>query len=389
MLRSQICNKSDIMLIKYFLFAAVVALSSNAISQPLTGAGSTFAAPLYAAVSEKLGNKAQYNMTYASVGSSEGLRRLQAKQVDFGASDRPLTRQDLATNGYAQYPTAVGGVALVANLPGIKVQSLKLDGLVIADIFQGNIKQWNDPRIASLNSGVTLPALSIKAHVREAGSGTTFLFTSYLSKVSAGWKAGQGVSSQISTPGLSQAKGNGGVVQAVVSQPGALGYVEYSYAKDNKLDTLQIKNEFGSFVSASTDSITAAVRAADWELLFMDTNPSFEINTINVACPACWPIVGMTYVVVPRRWAESAKAGTFLRFLESMLNEGDEIYKEENYIPLPSRVKNLVKITIRNQLSDGKGNRLKLSQEPDSGFLAGISSLGDWVLGLFNQAQTV
>lgn len=334
-------------------------LCTPAQAQVLSGAGSTFAAPLYVAAAEKLGSKHQFSLNYSSVGSGEGVKRIQEHTVDFGATDRPLSRRELTSNGLLQFPTAMGGVVITANLPGINVAQLKLDGPALADIFLGKIKNWNDVRLVELNPGQKLPNMPVKVIVREAGSGTGYLFGSYLSRVSAAWKEGHGTASL----GAMVATSNSGVLQSVQSSAGAIGYLEFGYAQDNKLPLLQLKSAFGTFLSPSADTIAAAVRAADWELMFMDTSPTFEIDTVNVACPSCWPISGLTYVVVPRRWVEVSKGATFMRFLEALLSDGDAVAKEENYVSLPSRAKNLVKVTLRSQMQDGKGNRLRTHVE--------------------------
>lgn len=331
--------------------------SLAAHAQALSGAGSTAAAPFYIAVDEQLGSKNLFSVNYNSVGSAEGLRRMLDRSVDFGASDKPMSRQELASNGLLQFPTAIGAVVITANLPGANVAQLKLDGAVLADIYLGTITRWNDARIAALNPELSLPRLAITVITREEGSGTAHLFGNYLGRVSTAWKE----NGKAGFAGATVAKGNNGVLQAVQSSPGAIGYLEYSYAQQNKLPTFQLKNSFGTFVSPSIETISAVVRAADWELMFMDANPSFEINTVNVGCPSCWPIAGMTYVVVPRRWTEAPKASSFMRFLEALLNDGDAVAKEKHYVPLPSRAKNLVKVTLRNQMQDAKGLRLRSS----------------------------
>ncbi len=339
-------------------FVLIQLAPSAGMAQNLSGAGSTFAAPMYAAVAEKLGTKHQFKINYASVGSGEGVRRMQEKSVDFGASDRPLSRSELSSRGLLQFPTAIGGIVITANLPGLNISQLKLDGLVLAEIYSGKITRWDDAKIAALNSGVALPKTSIKVIIREEGSGSTYLFSSYLSKTSSNWKDAQGLTNTIILPGAISAKGNGGVAQTVAAQPNSIGYLEYGYATDNKLPSVQMKNAVGNFVSANATGIEAAVRAADWELLYIDTNPSFDINTVNVACSVCWPITGLTYLLVPRKWQDSEKASSFTRFLEGLLSDGDAVLKEENYVPLPSRAKNLIRVTIRAKMQDGKGNRI-------------------------------
>lgn len=355
------------------VFAVAVSVFSSgspvqAQTQSLTGAGSSFAAPLYAAMLDKLGQKNQFTMNYASVGSSEGIKRITEKSVDFGASERPLSRKELNEHGLLQFPTAIGGVVLTANLPGVNVGQIKLDAQTLGDLYLGRITRWDDARLIALNPGISFPKVAIKLVVREQGSGTSFLLSSYLSRVHAKWKESVGVTNHMTTPGAVVAKGNGAVAQAIQSQIGSLGYLEYGYAQDNKLPSIQLKNSFGNFLTADPTSISSAVRGADWELLFMDANPTFEINTLDVGCPNCWPITGLTYVIVSKRWDDANKAGAFTRFLEGMLAEGDVIAKEENYVPLPSRAKNLVRITLHSQLQDSKGRRYKSGNESEEVF---------------------
>jgi phosphate transport system substrate-binding protein len=345
------------------LFGASVSIHAQTQAQTLTGAGSSFAAPLYAAMLDKLGQKNQFAMNYASVGSSEGIKRITEKSVDFGASERPLSRKELSEHGLLQFPTAIGGVVLTANLPGVNVGQIKLDAQTLGDLYLGKIARWDDARLAALNPSIVFPKTAVKLVVREQGSGTSFLFSSYLSRVHTKWKESVGVTNHITAAGAVVAKGNGGVAQAIQSQTGSLGYVEYGYAQDNKLPSIQLKNNFGNYLTADPTSISAAVRGADWELLFMDVNPTFEINTIDVGCPNCWPITGLTYVIVSKRWDDATKAGAFTRFLEGMLADGDVVAKEENYVPLPSRAKNLVRITLHSQLQDGKGRRYKADND--------------------------
>jgi phosphate transport system substrate-binding protein len=355
------------------VFAVVVSVfwggaSAQTQAQTLTGAGSSFAAPLYAAMLDKLGQKNQFAMNYASVGSSEGIKRITEKSVDFGASERPLSRKELNEHGLLQFPTAIGGVVLTANLPGVNVGQIKFDAQTLGDLYLGRITRWDDARLIALNPGIPFPKVAIKLVVREQGSGTSFLLSSYLSRVHAKWKESVGVTNHMTAPGAVVAKGNGAVAQAIQSQTGSLGYLEYGYAQDNKLPSIQLKNSFGNFLTADPASISSAVRGADWELLFMDANPTFEINTLDVGCPNCWPITGLTYVIVSKRWDDANKAGAFTRFLEGMLAEGDVIAKEENYVPLPSRAKNLVRITLHSQLQDSKGRRYKTEDGSENVF---------------------
>jgi phosphate transport system substrate-binding protein len=333
-----------------FALAFALALPVAHASDELSGAGSSFAAPLYVALNEKLGKPKQFQLAYEAVGSSEGVKRVSEKKVDFGASDRAMTRKELAERGLLQFPTAIGGVVITANLPGVAVANIKLDGAVLGDLFMGRIARWNDARLTALNPGLALPNLPVQPVFRDEGSGTSYLFTSYLAKAHAPWKDSIGATSNLKLQAGVGVKGNGGVVKAVQATPGAVGYLEYGYAQDNKFPTMQLKNAFGTTLAAEAATIEAAVRAADWELLFIDSAPTFEIDTINVGCPRCWPIVGLTYVIVPRRFADPAKGPAFTRFMDALLDDGDALAKEENYVPLPSRAKNLVRVTMRAQM---------------------------------------
>jgi phosphate transport system substrate-binding protein len=332
----------------------------------LNGAGSTFAAPWYAAVSETLGLKAQFRVNYDAVGSGEGIKRISERRVDFGASDRPLTRKELADGGFLQLPTAIGGVVVTAQLPGVAVDQLRLDAALLGDLFLGRITRWNDARIAVLNPGLRLPALAVTPIFREDSSGTSFLFTTYLARTHAAWKASHGVTSRLRLPGAIGAEGNGGVVKALQARPGSIGYLEYTYARGNGFPAAQLRNAFGQWVQPDVASVEASVRAADWERLFIDSQPTFEIDTIDVGCPRCWPIVGLTYVIAPRRWGDSGKAEAFRRFVEGMMNDGDALAREESYVPLPSRAKNLVRVTLRSQLPAG-GRAAAPAIEPAAG----------------------
>ncbi len=351
------------------LFAMALSAASllAQASDDLSGAGSSFAAPLYAAINQKLGKPKQFQIAYDAVGSSEGVRRVSEKKVDFGASDRAMTRRELTDRGLVQFPTAIGGVVITANLPGVAINDIKLDGATLADLFAGRIARWSHPRLVALNPGLALPDLPVRTVYRDEGSGTSFLFTSYLSRVHAPWRDGIGITSNLKLQDGLPVKGNGGVVKALQGTPGAVGYLEYGYAQDNKFPTVQLLNAFGTTLRADATTIEAAVRAADWELLFIDTSPTFEIDTINVGCPRCWPIVGLTYVIVPRRFADPAKGPAFSRFMDALLDEGDAVSREENYVPLPSRAKNLVRATMRTQMPQGGPRPRSEHREPQDG----------------------
>jgi len=296
-----------------------------------------------------------FALDYASVGSGEGVRRIIERQVDFGATDRPLARRELEDRGLLQLPTAIGGVVVIANLPGVPVGRLRLSAAVLADLFLGRIASWNDARLRALNPGIALPALAVSPLQREESSGTSYLFSHYLDRTSPAWKSSIGVKSQLVLPRGRSVRGNGGMARAVSERPGALGYLEYSYAQDNGLPMMNLLNRFGEFVRPSPDSISAAVVAADWELLYLDPKPTFEIDTVDAGGPRCWPIVGMTYVLAPTRWADAGRAAAFVQFVEALYAEGGAAIKTgENDVPLPRRARNLARVTMRVHLDPAR-----------------------------------
>ncbi len=316
----------------------------------LRGAGSTLAAPLYAAIDQAYGGPQRFELQYAAVGSGEGLRRLAAREVDFAASEQSLSRAELDQRGLLQLPVVVGGVVASANLPGVPSGRLRLDGPLLAEMMLGRVRQWNDPRIAALNPGLALPSLPVTRVVRQDSSGTSLLFSRYLSRVSPSFAQSPGPTTTLALDGAVVARGNGGVARAVVERPGAIGYMEHAYAAENQLPTIAQRNRFGSVVSSSPEHIAAAVRAADWELMFIDTRPSFEIDTVDAGCPQCWPMVGLSYVIAPARWPDAARAGAFVRFMETIYDRADELLRQERYVPLPARARNLARVTLRSQL---------------------------------------
>ncbi len=336
------------------LAALTTLFGPAAIAQatPLRGAGSTLAAPLYVAMSEQLGPRHRFELDYQAVGSGEGIQRLLNRAVDFGATERPMSRQDLENRGLVQLPTAIGAVVITANLPGVALANLRLTGELLADIYARRVTTWNHPAIAALNPGLRLPALPLLPVFREESSGTSFLFTTYLQRAGKNWTPG--VTSTLAVPGGRGARGNGGVAKAVLEQAGAIGYLEYGYALENQLPTLQMRNRFGSFVAVSADTVSAAVRAADWELMYLEPRPSFDMDVVDSGCPQCWPIVGLTLIVAPTRWADPAKAAAFVRFMESVYAESDALQQQERFVPLPSRAKNLARVTLRAQLRPGQ-----------------------------------
>jgi phosphate transport system substrate-binding protein len=334
---------------------AAWAWPASALAQPsaapvLRGAGSTLAAPLYAALGQAMGERRQFGLDYAAVGSGEGLRKLAAREVDFAASEQSLSRSELDSRNLVQLPVLVGGVVASANLPGVAAGALRLDGPLLAELMLGRVSRWNDPRVRALNPGLNLPNLPVARVVRQDASGTSLLFTRYLARVSPDFEKGTGATSTLVLSGAQGARGNGGVAKALLERPGTIGYMEHAFATENQLPTLALRNRFGAFVASTPEHISAAVRAADWELMFIDTRPSFEMDTVDAGCPRCWPMVGLSYVIAPTRWADPLRAAAFVRFMESIYDGADELMREERYVPLPSRARNLARVTLRSQL---------------------------------------
>jgi len=311
-------------------FAALGLMAAASVSAAeVVGAGASFPAPVYAkwadAYQKATGNK----VNYQSIGSSGGLKQIRAKTVDFGASDMPLKPEELQKDGLMQFPTVIGGVVPVLNVTGIKPGQVKLTGAVLADIFLGKIKKWNDPAITALNPGVQLPDQPVAVVRRADGSGTTFIFTNYLSKVSAEWKQKVGEGTAVQWPTGMGGKGNEGVSAFVQQLPGAIGYVEYAYAKQNKLPFVQLQNAAGTFVSPDDVNFKAAAATADW------TKSAFYQILTNQSGKDAWPITGATFIVLPVAAEKPQQAAEVLKFFEWAYKNGGAMATELDYVPLP------------------------------------------------------
>lgn len=344
------------------LATAVMVLTVSCANAEIKGAGSTFAANLYRTWSQahKIGDS---RLEYDAVGSGAGIKAAQDHSVDFGASDRPLPRATLDQAGLVQFPTAIGGVVLVTNVPGVPSDKLKLDAEVLAGIYLGKITQWNDPKIKALNPELAVPSLPIVPIFRAENSGTSFALTSYLSKVSPQFKSAFGATSQLTPAGGRAGKTSAEIAKIVHDTAGSIGYFDYSFAADLGLPTVQMKNQWGKFVSAGRESLQLSMRAADWEKLLIDQNPTFEMDLTDAGCPGCWPIATATYVVVPLK-GRNGSSVRVLEFFDHSLQHGDEIAAKEGYVPLPTRAKNIVALSMRRwQLSlDKTGSARPLRQ---------------------------
>ncbi len=315
---------------------AALALSTAAQAQDVTGAGATFPAPLYAKWADAYNKASGARINYQSVGSGAGIKQIKSKTVDFGASDMPLKDEDLAKDGMLQFPTVIGGVVPVVNIQGVQPGQIKLTGQVLGDIYLGKITKWNDPAITALNAGVALPAADISVVRRADGSGTTFIFTNYLSKVNTEWKAKVGEGTAVNWPIGAGGKGNEGVAAFVQRLPNSIGYVEYAYVKQNKMTFTQLKNKDGVFVSPSDTAFKAAAAGADWAKTF------YQITTDQPGKDA-WPLSNPTYILMYKVQDKPASASAALKFFDWAFANGDKAADDLDYVPLPDSVKALVR----------------------------------------------
>lgn len=327
--------------------AAWTLTASVAYAQDATGAGATFPAPIYAKWADAYNKATGAKINYQSVGSGAGIRQIKAKTVDFGASDMPLKDDELAKDGMVQFPTVIGGVVPVVNIKGIAPGQIKLTGEVLGDIYLGKVTKWNDPALTALNPGVPLPDAAIAVVRRADGSGTSFIFTNYLSKVNAEWKAKVGEGTAVNWPTGAGGKGNEGVAAFVQRLPNSIGYVEYAYVKQNKMTFTQLRNQSGSFVSPDDTNFKAAAAGADWAKSF------YQILTEQPGKDA-WPLTGATFVLMYKAPEKAAGASTSLKFFDWAYTKGDAMAAELEYVPLPDSVKALVRKQW-GEIKDGSG----------------------------------
>ena len=302
----------------------------------ITGAGASFPQPIYAKWAGEFKNATGGQVNYQSIGSSGGIKQIQANTVDFGASDAPLSKEELDKSGLIQFPTVIGGVVPVVNIEGVTPGQLKLDGATLANIYLGKITKWNDPAITALNAGVTLPDAPITTSFRSDGSGTTFNFASYLAAVSPEWKAGPGVDKSIKWPTAATGaggKGNEGVASNVARAKNSIGYVEYAYAKQNKMSHTQLKNAAGNFVQPSAESFAAAGNA-DWK-----GTPGFNIVLTNQADSNAWPISAATFILIHTKPTNPDNVKNTLKFFDWAYSSGDELAKSLDFVPFSAESK--------------------------------------------------
>jgi phosphate transport system substrate-binding protein len=329
--------------------APAVALSfALAHAADITGAGSTFAAPIYTKWADAYRKSGGGKVNYQGIGSSGGIKQINAKTVDFAGSDAPLKDDQLAKDGLFQFPTVVGGVVPVVNVPGIKPGDLVLSGEVLANIYLAKIKKWNDPAIAALNPKLKLPDTDVAVVRRADGSGTSFIWTNYLSKVSPEWKSKVGEGTTVNWPTGTGGKGNDGVAAFVQRLPGAIGYVEWAYAKQNRMIYTSMKNQAGSVVEPSNPTFQAAAAGADWKTSF------YQILT-NEPGKDAWPVVGATFVLVHTTQDKPAQGAETLKFFGWAFKNGGQAATDLDYITLPDSVVSEIRSQWKAKIKDASG----------------------------------
>jgi len=316
----------------------------------ITGAGATFPYPIYAKWADAYKKVTGTSMNYQSIGSGGGIKQITAKTVDFGASDAPMKAEDLEANGLIQFPAIMGGVVPVINVKGVESGKLRLTGELLANIYLGKVKTWNDPAIAALNKGVALPSDAITVVARSDGSGTTFLFVNYLSKVSAEWKSTVGEGTSVKWPAGVGGKGNEGVASYVARINGAIGYVEYAYAKQNKLAHALMANKDGQFVAPSDDTFRAAAAGADWI-----KTPGMGVILTDQAGKASWPITGASFILMHKSQAKPDNGREVLKFFDWAFKNGEKMADELDYVPMPAAVVRQIQDEWKKSLRDPQG----------------------------------
>ena len=330
--------------------ASALFFISAANAADLTGAGATFPYPIYAKWAEAYKKATGTGMNYQSIGSGGGIKQIKAKTVDFGASDMPLPAEELSKEGLLQFPAIMGGVVPVVNLEGVAPGQLKLTGPVLADIYLGKIVKWNAPEIVALNPGVKLPDSEITVIHRADGSGTSFLWTDYLSKSSPNFKSTVGAGTAVKWPVGVGGKGNEGVAANVQRMKGSVGYVEYAYAKKNKIAHAQLQNRDGQFVQPDDETFKAAAAAAEW-----NKTPGMAVVLTDQAGKNAWPITGASFILMHRSQADSAKGREVLKFFDWAYKEGGAMASELDYVAMPPAVVKQVADLWKADVKDASG----------------------------------
>jgi phosphate transport system substrate-binding protein len=333
--------------------AVALAAATLAVAADITGAGATFPYPIYAKWADAYRKQTGVGLNYQSIGSGGGIKQITAKTVDFGASDMPLTPDNLAKEGLMQFPTVLGGVVPVYNLKGVPAGAVTLSGQQLADIYLGKIKKWNDAALKASNPGVALPDQAISVVHRSDGSGTTFIFSNYLSKVSADWKSSVGEGTAVKWPTGVGGKGNEGVANYVSRIAGAIGYVEAAYAKQNRLAHARMINHDRQIVSPTAQSVAAAAAGADWK-----SAPGMYLILTDAPGQHAWPIAGATFILIHKLQSRPENASLMLKFFEWCYASGDQMAAELDYVPLPDPVVKLIQSEWKSKIRDGSGKPL-------------------------------
>jgi phosphate transport system substrate-binding protein len=332
---------------------AGIALGAYAAESTISGAGATFPYPLYAKWADVYAQQTQIKLNYQAIGSGGGIKQITEGTVDFGASDAPLKPEELDKAGLTQFPVVMGGVVPVVNLAGVKSGDIKLTPELLADVFLGKIKKWNDPKLAAANAGAKLRDTDITVVHRSDGSGTTWIFTNYLVKVSPDWAKSVGNDKSVSWPTGVGGKGNQGVASYVQRIGGAIGYVETAYAMQNHMTEVKLKNRAGSFVAADDDSVQAAAKGADWK-----NARRFYVVLTDQPGAGAWPIAGATFVLMQRKQKRPDVAREVLRFFDWGYRNGDGAAKALGYVPMPAAVVDMVGKSWEKELRDEAGGKI-------------------------------
>ncbi|MFQ6371763.1 phosphate ABC transporter substrate-binding protein PstS [Shewanella sp. YIC-542] len=341
-------------LLKGALLGCTIAASASVYADTvINGAGATFPYPVYAKWAEQYNKETGVKLNYQAIGSGGGIKQIIAKTVDFGASDAPLSKDKLDKEGLVQFPAVMGSIVAVVNLPGVKAGELKLTGELLADIYLGKVKSWDDKAIAELNNSVKLPHTPIYTVHRSDGSGTSYNFTDYLSRVSSDWKSQVGVGKEVAWPQAAHqlgGKGNAGVANFVKRTKGAIGYVEYAYAKTNNLSYTQMQNKDGKFVMPTTEAFQAAAANADWA-----NAPGFKLILNDQPGAASWPMTAATFILMHKSQANEATAKEVLKFFEWSYANGDGLATELEYVPMPDNVVKMVETMWHSDIKTAGG----------------------------------
>jgi phosphate transport system substrate-binding protein len=329
--------------LKQALLISAISITPAVFAADITGAGATFPYPIYAKWAEAYKAKTGTNMNYQSIGSSGGIKQIKAKTVDFGATDNPVKFDDLEADGLVQFPAIIGGVVPVINVEGVKPGEIKLDGPTLADIFQGVISDWGDKRIAIMNPGVKIPSGPITVIHRADGSGTTAIFTDYLSKTSTLWKDAVGAGAAVKWPAASSVggKGNEGVAANVSRVKNSVGYVEYAYAKKNKMTYISLKNRDGNYVEPDDLTFAAAAAGTDWSKI-----PGMGTFITNAAGPKSWPITGASFILMYKNPEKKANSAEVIKFFDFAFKEGKKMAEDLDYVPMPDATTDFIRKNI-------------------------------------------